>query len=333
VDSLTHALASYSLVRAAFPRLPVRAQIAAIAGGTLADVDAVSYYFGPAAYLRFHRTYLHSLSGAVLLAIICALICALIAACSLRQFAAGPLLKPLILATLAAAFLHIALDLCQPYPVSLLWPFSARRFQFDLLARFDLWLLLFLLAGVLLPLLASLVTQEIGVRSKSPRGRVGAALALSAVFLYTAVRVFLHAEAVTLLDSRTYRGEVPQHVAAFPDSTSPFLWHGVVETTSALHTLDLIVGPGNRFDPESATTSYKPEPSPALDSALRATSARLFLSVARFPKASVGKSHTGFHIELRDFAHTSNALSGPFPIAIIDTDPSARVLSDHLVWP
>lgn len=329
MDTVTHALASYSLARVAFPRLSIRAQIALIFAGTAVDLDGLSYYFGPASYVRFHRTYAHSVSAALLVA----LLSALVVAFPLRRTKPHRNLKLPFAAALLAAVLHLALDVCEPQPIGVFWPFSTRRLHLDLLARFDLWLLVVLLAGTLLPLLATLVTQEIGARSKSPRGRLGACLALSFVVLFIAARGFLHAEAATLLDSRSYRGESPHQLAAFPDATSPFLWHGIVETSSALHAVDLTVGPATRFDPESATSSYKPGSSPLLGAALQTKSARLLLSVARFPKASIENSPAGFQIETHDFARATGALAGPFPHAFIDITPSGNVLSDSLAWP
>src|SRR5258707_180240 len=184
------------------------------------------------------------------------------------------------------------------------------------LPRLDLWILGILLAGILLPALSRLVTEEIGARSKGPRGKVGASLSLAAMILYIVLRFVLHGNAVAALESRTYRGESPRKVAAFPASGSPFRWVGIVETASALHEVEIDVGPGASFDPGAAITSYKPEPSPAPDAARDTAVARRFLQVARFPKATVEKTPAGFHIILRAF---------PYPG---DATPSLRVHAD-----
>src|SRR5207244_4639907 len=65
MDPLTHALASYSLQRAAFPRLSRGATIAIVLAGVVADVDLLSIYFGPSAYLAFTHTYFHSILAAL----------------------------------------------------------------------------------------------------------------------------------------------------------------------------------------------------------------------------------------------------------------------------
>jgi hypothetical protein len=134
------------------------------------------------------------------------------------------------------------------------------------------------------------------------------------------------------MESRSYRGEQPRRVAAFPESGSPFRWHGLVETDSALHNVEVNVGPAASFDSESAITTYKPESSPALDAARNSAVARRLLQVARFPKASVEKTPEGFHIILRDFLYTRAAASGRHLEALIDTDPSGKILSQELAW-
>jgi len=329
MDPLTHALASYTLKRAAFPRVPRAATVPMLIAGTIADIDLLSADFGPSAFLTFDRTYFHSLVAALLFGLLVTL------PFFLRKRAANenpvPML-PAFLAALSAAVLHLLMDLCQSAGVELFWPFSPRRFALDWLPRLDLWILGILLAGILLPALSRLVTEEIGARSKGPRGKVGASLSLAAMILYIVLRFVLHGNAVAALEARTYRGESPRKVAAFAESGSPFRWHGIVETESALREVEIDVGPAASFDPDSAITSYKPEPSPALDAARDTVVARRFLQVARFPKATVEKTPDGFHIILRAFPYNHDASSGMRVHAEIDTDSSGKILSQALAW-
>src|SRR4029077_9927795 len=199
----------------------------------------------------------------------------------------------------------------------LFWPISARRFALDWLPPLDLWILGILLAGILLPSLSRLVPEEIGAKSKGPRGKLGASLAFATLVLYLVLRFVLHSNAVAALESRTYRGESPRKAAAFAESGSPFRWHGIVETERALHDMELEVGPASSFDPDSATTSYKPESSPALDTARDTPLARRFLQSARFPKATVEKIPDGFRVTLRAFPYSRNSSSGPRVLAVI----------------
>jgi membrane-bound metal-dependent hydrolase YbcI (DUF457 family) len=329
MDPLTHALAAYTLKRAAFPRVARGATIAMLIAGTIADVDLLSAYVSPSAFLTCYRTYSHSLLAALLFSVLVTL----------------PFLMRKTVATekqtfpfaifgvaLAASVLHLLLDLCQSTGVELLWPISTRRFALDWMANVDLWMLGILLAGILLPMLSGLVTEEIGAKSKGPRGRVGASVALATVIFYIGLRFVMHGNALAALESRTYRGESIRKSAAFAEPTSPFRWRGIVETESALHDVEVETGPGASFDPDSAITSYKPEPSLALDAARDTAVARRFLQVARFPKATVEKMPQGFHIVLRAFPYGRDAMSGPRVHAVIETDSSGKVVSEELAW-
>jgi membrane-bound metal-dependent hydrolase YbcI (DUF457 family) len=329
MDPLTHALASYTLKRAAFPRTLRSTTVAMLIAGTIADIDWLSKFAGPSAFLTFYRTYCHSLVAALLLSLLVTLPFLLRRRGPTEQQTS---LLPLFLAALAAAALHLFMDVCQSAGIELLWPLSVRRFSLDWVAHTDLWILAILLAGILLPALSKLVSEEIGAKSKGPRGRVGASLALAALILYFIFRFVLHGNALAAMESRTYRGELPRKTAAFAESGSPFRWHGIVETERALHDVEVDVGPAASFDPDAAITSYKPEPSPALDAARDTLVARRFLQVARFPKATIEKTPDGFRVVLRAFPYSRDASSGLRVYAVFDTDSSGRVLSQRLAW-
>jgi membrane-bound metal-dependent hydrolase YbcI (DUF457 family) len=329
VDPLTHTLASCILKRAAFPRVTRPITIAMVVAGTIADIDGQSARFGPSAFLTFYRAGFHSLFAAILIALLVA-IPFLIRKPANREKKLSPSL--VFIAALSAAVLHLLLDLCQSAGLELLWPFSARRFALYWDAPFDLWILAIFLAGIFLPMLSGLVTEEIGAKSKGPRGRTGSLLAFASLILYLLARFTLHASALATIESRTYRGESPRRVAAFAESSSLFRWHGIVETDSALDEVEVEVGTAANFDPDSAVTFYKPEPSPALDAARHSSVARRFLQVARFPKATVEKTPDGYHVTLRDFPYTRDAGSGRRVKAEVDTDLSGKILSQELAW-
>lgn len=328
MDPLTHALASYTLKRVAFPRVTRSVALAILVSGTIADLDSFSSYFGPSAYLTFYRSYFHSLIAALLFGLLVAIPFFFLKP---KNSEVQISIAKVFVACFAAALLHLALELCQSAGVEFLWPFSTRRLALDWVGHLDLWILAILLAGILLPTLSGLVTEEIGARSKDPRGKLGASLSLAALFLYLLLRFVYHGNAIAALESRTYRGESARRVAAFAES-SLFWWHGIVETERALHDVDVPVGPGTEFDPVSARTTYKPEPSPALDAARDSAVARRFLAVARFPKGSVEKIASGYRVLLRDFPYDRDSSSGWRVQVVIDTDPSGRIVSENFEW-
>ena len=325
MDPLTHGLTSYTLKRSAFPRVALPVTLAILLAGTLADLDSLSAYFGPSAFLNWRRTYCHSLFAGFLIALLVTVPFLLSNRRSPQKQI--PLLT-VFKSALAAAVLHLLMDTCQSVGVELLWPFSTRRIALDWVAHLDLWIIAILLAGIFLPMFSGLVTDEIGAKSKGPRGRTGASIALAALVVYFAVRFAMHSTAISTLESRAYRGEQPRRVAAFPEPGSPFRWHGIVETESAIHDVEVEVGLGAGFDADSAITSYKPESSPALDAARNSGVAQRFLQVARFPRATVEKTPEGFQVRLRDYTPPS----GSRVEALINTDPSGKILSQQPTW-
>src|SRR5689334_1376912 len=70
MDLLSHALASHTLKRAFFPRVQRPILISMLLAGTLADLDWLSGFVSPSAYLKWNGGPLHSIVVAVLLALL-----------------------------------------------------------------------------------------------------------------------------------------------------------------------------------------------------------------------------------------------------------------------
>jgi membrane-bound metal-dependent hydrolase YbcI (DUF457 family) len=65
MDIPTHALTSFALARGFFPRRGWPIVAGMLIAGTIADVDQLGMFFGPAAYLAAHRTWTHSILATV----------------------------------------------------------------------------------------------------------------------------------------------------------------------------------------------------------------------------------------------------------------------------
>ena len=156
------------------------------------------------------------------------------------------------------AGMHLLLDLMNDAGVKLLWPFQQRWIAWDLAREVDPALLAILLAGLLLPALLNLVSEEIGARGHKRPGQRGAIVALTLTGAYLGLRAMEHQRAVALLDSRVYQQEAPLRAGAFPN-VSPLLWRGVVETETAIHEVDVSLTPGAEFDPRAARSQFKPK--------------------------------------------------------------------------
>jgi len=334
MEPITHALASLALARAAQKQLPRYGTAMMLAAGLAADLDYASYFAGPESFLRFHRAVLHSIPGAILIAGATAAVFCVIDrkrrnATSATSAIALNFVAAFVVSAVAAIG-HVLLDLGSGVGVQLLWPFHVHLYAWNLVPNLDLWVLVVLLAGLLLPLLFRLVSEEIGDRAKRVRGRTAAVLVLAFVVAYLGVRAVLHSQAVDLLLSREYRGQVALSAGAFPVSSSPFDWRGVVVTDNTLEELDLSVGPHQEFDPDRSLTHYKPDDSPALRAAQAADSTQLYLQYARFPLARMARREDGYRFELHDLQFASENLPDNIFVRI-DLDSGVQITSQEFL--
>jgi membrane-bound metal-dependent hydrolase YbcI (DUF457 family) len=307
VEPVTHALTSLALARVGQRRLPRFGTAMLVVAGVAPDLDYASYLGGASSFLRYDRTVLHSLLSSFVLAI--ALAAAFYFVSLHREKnTSGAEGLPAPKLTFGAAFLvcaigiaaHLLIDLVSGVGVQLLWPFRARWFAFDLLRDFDIWILMFLVVGLLVPMLIRLVSEEIGERRKRASGGGSAIAALALVLAYAGGRGILHNRAVDLLESHDYHGRVALAVGAFPESTSPFEWRGLVSTDNTIEELGVSFGAGREFDPAHSATRYKPDDSPVLEAGEQTAAAQRFLKYARFPIASVVFTGNGYQFDLRD---------------------------------
>lgn len=327
MEPITHALASVALARVGLNRTSGLATPMLLVSGLVADVDWVSLAGGARVFLHGHRTATHSLLGTVVIALAMAGAFWRLG----RKHLTAPVRFPraLLLCGVGAG-MHLLLDLTNSYGVELLWPFREKWYAWDLLDSIDPWALLLLLAGLLLPGLFRLVSEEIGARPKARGPQRAAIITLGLLLLYVGGRGVLHERAVGLLRSRLYHGQTPLVVGAFPGGASPLAWSGVVETDNTLEELEMSLAPESLFDPDLARTHFKPEPSPALEAAHRSPVAQEFLKFARFPKASVERTAEGFHVELRDLRFSSRLPGRRGVVAVIELNPQLQVVNQEM---
>jgi inner membrane protein len=309
-----------------------------LVSGVAADLDYLSYFGGPATFLRFHRTLLHSFVGSTLVALATTTTFFFLNKISkskdLRNsengvrpgFAVGVAL----LVCLVGACSHILLDLVSGVGVQLFWPFRAGWIGRELISSLDPWILALLIAALLLPELLKLVSEEIGEQKKMSRGRGTAIAALAILLLYIGTRAALHTQAVSLLSSREYHGRPPLASAAFPLAASPFTWRGVVSTDATVEELEVSLLPDQDFDTDRSFVRYKPEPSPALDAGENTQVAKTFLAYARVPFASVNRLEEGYRFELRDLRFAPNDASPENIVARVDFNRNLQIENEEL---
>ncbi|MGC2802565.1 MAG: hypothetical protein WCA41_12085, partial [Candidatus Acidiferrum sp.] len=137
---------------------------------------------------------------------------------------------------------------------------------------------------------------------------------------------------MALLESRTFHGETPRRVWAYPESLSLLTWHAVVETESALDEIDVNAAAASDFDPDSSVRIFKPESSPELQAARNTDTARRFLATAQIPKASLEKTEAGYAVVLRDLRYAAAGETKHEVAAYIELDRNNQVTTQELVW-
>jgi membrane-bound metal-dependent hydrolase YbcI (DUF457 family) len=304
VEPFTHAFTSLALARAGGRRMPRFSATMMIVAGLAPDLDYATYFGGASAFMRFHRTVLHSIAGSMVVAFaVAAIFCAIDRKYPQRKKSFSQTIAPLrfgpaLAVSAIGAAGHLLLDLFSGVGLQLLWPFRAQWVGWEVIGDLDLWVFLLLVLGLLLPLLLGLVNEEVGAQKKGSGGQRAAIVTLVLICAYFGWRANLRSRAIDLLLSREYHGRIALSAAAFPASSSPYQWRGLVETDNTMELLD--VGLHDDFDSNRSDSLFKPQPSPALAAGEDSTAARAFLRYAKVPFANVQAREAGFRVEIHD---------------------------------
>ena len=141
MDVFGHTAVSLLLGRAVAPRVELRTAttVAALCGGLLPDVDAITYLWGADAFRRFHHLYTHNIVAFVVLPIAIGL---------LLNRAFGQRGALLVVAAGIGMASHLVGDVIGLWPLTLLVPFVDAKFGLGLLDQdFSLALDLVLVVG------------------------------------------------------------------------------------------------------------------------------------------------------------------------------------------
>jgi len=323
MDNLTHTLTGIAISQAGLNRKTRFATLALVLASNAPDADIVTRFQSSAVYLEYHRGITHSVPGGTVLALILAALLYLVGRRTPPKPSAPPVdAKWLFLVCWIGVGGHLLLDYTNAYGVRLLMPFTAHWYAWDIMPILDLMLWALLIAGLGLPALLRLVSEEVGARKTSLQR--GAVLALAGMVLLWGLRDFSHRRALTQLGSNNYEDEAPLRYGAFPEF-SPFDWKGVVETESSFHIVE-VNALASTLDAEHAASIHKPDPSPALNAALKTHLGVVFTNFARFPYVQVDDTQDGYEVRIRDLRF-GNGSSRSFETTI-DLDRELRTQSE-----
>jgi inner membrane protein len=326
VDNLTHTLTAVALSHAGLNRKTRFATLAVIAGANLPDADVVTWARGTATYLCYHRGITHSLMGTLTIGIVVGLATHVIG----KRFGPGKHGLStsafwLVACGLVGTASHLLLDFTNAYGVRPFLPFSSKWYAWDIMFIVDPVLLFLMIAGLGVPALLRLISEEVG--SAKPAYRAGAIFALIALCAVWGLRDVLHRRALALLDSVQFGQENPQQIGAFPSPANPFSWIGVAETDSAFYLVN-VRAMDDHVNTSSAQVFRKPDVSPALEAAKKTFTGRTFLDFARFPWGQVEASEDGYRVMLRDLRFALPGVERPSFVVKVDLDKDLRVWSE-----
>ena len=286
LEPITHFLTGACIGRAGLNRKTALATATVTLAAEAPDLDVLGEFKGPVFGFAHHRGFTHSILGAALVAGLVVGVMYLIWRVRGRPIK-NPNLPPrwgiLFGFAYLAALCHLLLDFTNNYGIRPFWPFSETWYSWDIVFIVEPIMLIFLLAGLLMPVIFNLVIEEIGPRRQAPFGRVGATLALLGIVALWGVRDFEHRRAVQALEARQYGGADPIRVSAYPFWWSPFRWNGVVETRNffAIMQVDALTPD---VDPEGdMQIRYKPEETPVTLAAKKSYLGRVYLDWAKYP--------------------------------------------------
>jgi inner membrane protein len=329
MDNLTHTLTAIAISQTGLNRKTRFATLTLILAGNAPDIDVVSSFKGSLTYLKYHRGISHSFVGIIVLAVlIWAIMCWVDG--KVKPKPGLPLNRRwLLLAALLGTGSHLLLDFTNAYGVRPFLPFSGKWYAWDIMFIFDPFLLAILILGMALPWLLRLVAEEVGSRKA---GLVpGAIFCLVAMVALWGVRDFAHRRALSMLDSRTYSGEVPQRFSALPVVANPFTWTGVVETDSAFHVIR-VKALGASGEPEELGTFEKPQSSPALEAAMNTRGGKILLGFARFPWEQVNEGEDSYEVRLSDLRFFNGSAQSPGFTLQVDLDKNLRTRSENFYF-
>lgn len=300
--------------RAGFNRKSALTTLTMVLAAEAADIDMLWMFKSQLAALQHHRGITHSFVGMPFMAAATLGFVYLVHRLRLRLRPPKPSIRPklavrwgyLYWVALLAALSHLLLDYTTAYGIRLFEPFNYRWYSWDLVYIVDPVIWAALLAGLMLPALFGLINQEIGVRSKGPRGRGGAIFALVCLVLIWAVRDNQHRRALNAMNSFLYRGALAQRAAAYPYMINPFHWHGVVETPDFCETVP-VQSLAPEIDDSQAQLFYKPEETDVTIAAKSSHLGRVYLDWALFPyvQAQTLEGATkGYFVDFIDLRYT-----------------------------
>lgn len=308
MDPICHTLVGASLGATGLARKTRYGAATLIVGANLPDVDAVAYFFGPAAY-ALRRGVTHGIAAMLVWPLLLGGGMWLVSRARARTRPAASLPWLIALAAIAVAT-HPALDWLNTYGMRWLMPFVDRWYYGDTLFIVDGFVWLVLATGLI-------ASHRTAARSRVWFRRP-AVIALAVVCGYIAANF-----AVTRVAVRTARealggdpsGPAPTRIMASPVPFNPLRRLIVAEYPDEYRFASFRAGAPVSIELESQTIA-KPDPA-LLERARRDRVGRWFLHWARFPYAETAVEAGRTVVYLADARYVRNLKAAPGGFGVV----------------
>ena len=207
MDTLSHALISTAIAGLSghYPAINDPIYIAVFWGAQAPDFDIIAQLSSKAAYLKQHRSFSHSLPGAIILSAVIG--------CIMSIFFPNMLIK-LLLWSFIGSLSHIFFDYLNTHGAAVFWPLKPERKSFCLINVFDPFIAAVSIAGNFLPL----KVQEQAI------------IILLIILNYIILRIFLKCQACKFLKLRYTQAE---NIVLMPSLHRFLYWDFVIQNSNS----------------------------------------------------------------------------------------------------
>jgi inner membrane protein len=324
LEPLTHFLTGACLARAGFNRKTALATATMTLAAEAPDLDVLGSFKGPVFAFEHHRGFTHSFLGLFLVSAI--VVGLMYAVWRLRGRKTDiPNLPPrwglLFLFAYLAGLSHILLDFTNNYGVRPFWPFWEKWYSWDIVFIVEPILYVFLIAGLVVPLIFSRHTPL-------PRGRTAAVIALICVVGLYAARDHEHRTALHVLEAKAFDSP-PVRVSVYPYPVVFLRWYAVIETRESFVTSDFY-SLDERLEPKQRMEISKPPETPATLAAEQSDFGRAYLAWAQYPMMTEEKSGPNTIVRFRDLRFDYPGMRGRITLSgSVELDGHLRVVAER----
>lgn len=296
MDTITHGLSGAILSRTGFyQRFGRAATMLIIIGAIIPDIDHISLRLaGPLAYLKYHRGFTHSILGSFVIAALMAGV-----ACSIKNVREKMGWPAAFILSLLGIYSHILLDLITSYGTQVFFPFSSKRYSFDLIFIIDLYFTAILLVPLVI------------MKFRKDLSKVLAISSVLGIMLYSGLAYLEKTISIEKVKAENNKNKITgTRIEAVPLPLSPFRWSVYTEDNERFYQTNM-----DNLTGASSTEIFRKKTggNDISDKVENLEIVKTYLWFARFPVVTVKQQNDGgYMVEYYDIRFNSLPPRKPF---------------------